>query len=88
MIRSESLRQRGAISEREYEAALASKRAAEADLATAEAGLERAQRNLRETELVAPFAGTIVERHVDAGALVGRDRDVLVLADLDTVAWR
>ena len=86
LIRSESLRQRGAISEREYEAALASERAAEADLAMAEAGLERSQRNLRDTELVAPFAGTIVERHVDVGALVGRDRAVLVLADLDTVA--
>jgi len=86
LIRSELLRQRGAISEREYEAALASERAAEADLAIAEAGLERAQRNLRDTELVAPFAGTIVERHVDRGALVGRDRTVLVLADLDTVA--
>ena len=86
LIRSESLRQRGAISEREYEAALASARAAEADLATAEAGFERAQRNLRHTELVAPFAGTIVERHVDRGALVGRDRAVLVLADLETVA--
>lgn len=86
LTRSESLRQRGAISEREYEAALASERAAEAALATAEAGLERAQRNLRETELVAPFAGTIIERHVDTGALVGRDRTVLVLADLETVA--
>ena len=86
LIRSEALRQRGAISEREYEAALASKRAAEADLGTAEAGLERAQRNLRDTELRAPFAGTIVERHVDAGALVGRDRPVLVLADLDMIS--
>ena len=86
LVRSESLRERGAISEREYEAALASERAAEADLATAEAGLERAQRNLRDTDLVAPFAGTIIERHVDIGALVGRDRAVLLLADLDTVA--
>ena len=86
LARADSLRQRGALSEREYEASLASKRAAEADLATAAAGIEHAHRNLRDTELTAPFRGTIVERYVDKGALVGRDRDVLLLVDLDTVA--
>ena len=86
LTRSQSLRERGAISEREYEAALAQKRASDADLRLAEAGLARARRDLRDTELRAPFAGTIVERHVDPGALVGRDRAVLVLADMDIVA--
>lgn len=84
--RMELLRERGAISEREYEAALATKRAAEADLGTAGAGLERAQNDLDDTRIVAPFAGTIVERHVDPGALVTSDRALLVIADLDTIA--
>lgn len=84
--RMSSLRQRGAISDREYEAALATQRAAQADLLTAEAGLERARDNLDDTKVTAPFAGTIVERHVDPGALVAGDRALVVLADLDTVA--
>lgn len=84
--RTETLRDRGAISEREYEAALSTKRAAEADLKNAEAGLERAQDNLDDTQIVAPFTGSIVERHVDPGALVTGDRALLVLADLDRIA--
>ena len=84
--RTETLRARGAISEREYEAALATKRAAEADLRNAEAGIERAQDKLDDTQIVAPFTGSIVERHVDPGALVAGDRALLVLADLDRIA--
>ncbi len=84
--RTETLRDRGAISEREYEAALSTKRAAEADLKNAEAGLERAQDNLDDTQIVAPFTGSIVERHVDPGALVAGDQALLVLADLDRIA--
>lgn len=86
LARMSSLRERGAISDREYEAALATQRAAQADLETAEAGLDRAQDNLDDTRVTAPFAGTIVERHVDPGALVAGDRALVVLADLDTVA--
>lgn len=86
LTRMEALRRRGAVSEREYEAALATQRAAAADLRTAEAGLERAADDLDDTRVTAPFPGTIVERGVDAGALVSGDRTLLVLADLDTVA--
>lgn len=84
--RMDTLRQRGAISDREHEAALATKRATEADLRSAEAGLERAHNNLDDTRLTAPFAGTIVERHADPGTLVVGDRALLTLADLHTVA--
>ena len=86
LARVEALRGRGAISEREYEAALAQKRAGEADVRAAEAAMTRAHRQLADCDLVAPFAGTIVERHVDAGALVGPERPVLTLVDLETVA--
>jgi RND family efflux transporter MFP subunit len=84
--RMAQLRGRGGISEREYDAALAEKLAGEADVRAAEAALARAHRNLEDTNLVAPFAGTIVERDVDPGALIGADRGVLMLSDLDTVA--
>lgn len=84
--RLETLRDRGMISEREYEAALARHRTAEADVEAAEAALDRARRQLRDTELRAPFAGTIVDRRADPGDLVGPERPVLELADLDTVA--
>jgi RND family efflux transporter MFP subunit len=84
--RMDALRKRGAISDREHEAALATKRAAEADVGSAEAGLERAHNNLDDTSVTAPFAGTIVERHADPGTLVVGDRALLTLADLHTVA--
>lgn len=86
LARSEALRAKGAMSEREYEAAVAMKRAGEADVRAAEAGLARALRQLADCQLLAPFAGTVVERFVDPGALVGPERPVLTLADLDTVA--
>jgi RND family efflux transporter MFP subunit len=86
LARVDSLRSRGAISEREYEAALAQKRAGEADTRGAEAALARAQRQLSDCALAAPFPGTIVERHVDPGALIGPERPVLTLANLETVA--
>jgi RND family efflux transporter MFP subunit len=84
--RMAQLRGRGGISEREYDAALAEKLAGEADLRAADAALARARRNLNDTSLQAPFAGTIVGREVDPGALIGADRGVLMLADLDIVA--
>lgn len=84
--RVDSLRNRGAISEREYEAALAQKRAGEADVRGAEAALARAQRQLADCAVTAPFPGTIVDRHVDPGALVGPERAVLTVANLETVA--
>jgi RND family efflux transporter MFP subunit len=84
--RFEALRGRGAVSEREYEAALAQKRSADADVGAAEAAVARARRQLADCDLTAPFAGTIVERHVDPGALVGPERPVLTVADLETVA--
>jgi len=86
LARVDSLRGRGAISEREYEAALAQNRAGEADVRAAEAALARARRQLSDCGLAAPFPGTVVDRHVDPGALVGPERPVLTIADLETVA--
>jgi len=86
LARVDSLRSRGAISEREYEAALAQERAGEADVRGSEAAVARARRQLSDCALAAPFPGTIIDRHVDPGALVGPERPVFIVADLETVA--
>ena len=86
LARVDSLRGRGAISEREYEAALAQNRAGAADVRAADAAVARAQRQLSDCDVVAPFPGTVVDRHVDPGALIGPERPVLTISDLETVA--
>ena len=55
---------------------------ARASLAQADAALRRAREIARDTILTAPISGVIVERNLDAGALVGRgEAPVAVIAD-------
>jgi HlyD family secretion protein len=61
-------------------------RAAEADLASAQAALKEARSALSETELKAPFAGTVAEIAPVAGEQVGAGAVVVRLADLS--AWQ
>jgi HlyD family secretion protein len=58
--------------------------AAEADLAAAEAGLEQARVALAETELRAPFAGTVAALDVQVGEQVAPGSPIVWLADLST----
>ncbi|MFQ5422668.1 MAG: efflux RND transporter periplasmic adaptor subunit [Phycisphaerae bacterium] len=44
-----------------------------------------ADRMFSEYELRAPFSGTVIEKHITLGEAVGRDSDVFLLADLETV---
>jgi multidrug resistance efflux pump len=60
--------------------------AAEADLASAQAALQQAHSALGETELKAPFAGTIAEIGPIAGEQVAAGAPVIRLADLS--AWQ
>ena len=60
--------------------------AAEALVAEAEAALEQAQASLADTELRAPFAGTIAESYVKAGEQVVAGVPVVELADFS--AWQ
>ena len=60
--------------------------AAEADVATAEAVLEQARVALAETELRAPFAGTVASLEAQVGEQVVPGVPIVVLADLS--AWQ
>jgi HlyD family secretion protein len=60
--------------------------AAQAEVKAAEAGLEQAQAAMEETELVAPFAGTIASLDAQVGELVSPGVPVVWFADLS--AWR
>jgi HlyD family secretion protein len=58
--------------------------AAEADVAAAEAALEQAGIALAETELHAPFAGTVASLSAKGGEQVTPGSPIIVLADLST----
>jgi multidrug resistance efflux pump len=60
--------------------------AAEAELAAAQASLEQAQVALVETELRAPFAGTVAALDVQSGEQVAPGSPIVQLADLS--AWQ
>jgi HlyD family secretion protein len=60
--------------------------AAAAAVERAEAGLRQAQASLDDTELVAPFAGTLAVLHVKEGEQVGAGMPVVELADL--ASWQ
>lgn len=59
-----------AISKQEWDAALAAKRAAEAQVAAAQAAINAAQVNLNYTRVMAPISGRIGQSLVTEGALV------------------
>ena len=82
--RLEGLRKSAAFSQARYEDALQTVAAEQstvaqviAQLQSAEASLGRADINLQDTEIRAPFPGVVVERHVSEGAYV-REGDPIV----------
>jgi RND family efflux transporter MFP subunit len=88
--RAANLFERGAIPKQRLDAAETARRSASAQrdlaratLAQAEAALRRAREIQRDTTLTSPINGVVVERHYDAGSLVGPgDEPVVVIADL------
>jgi membrane fusion protein (multidrug efflux system) len=74
-------RQRLDAAETANRAALAQRELARASQAQADAALRRAREVQRDTTLVSPVAGHVVERNYDAGAIPG-DLPVVVVADL------
>jgi RND family efflux transporter MFP subunit len=88
--RAQNLFERGAVPKQRLDAADTARRSAaaqrdlaRANLAQAEAALRRAREVQRDTTLTSPVDGVIVERHYDAGSLVGPGDDpVVVVADL------
>src|SRR6185295_7190621 len=69
------LRETGAVSQQELEAAAASRQASDASLALAEQAL-------KDSVLLAPYDGTVVARFVNAGETMGVGKAVLKIADL------
>ena len=88
--RAQNLFERGAVPKQRLDAADTARRSAaaqrdlaKANLAQAEAALRRAREVQRDATLTSPIDGVIVERHYDAGSLVGPGDDpVVVVADL------
>lgn len=76
--RTAKLLQDGAASQQEYDRALAAKRASEA-------ALELRRQEWMDSQIVAPFTGTILKREVNAGETVGAGQPVLTMADLSVV---
>lgn len=74
-------RQRLDAAETAHKAAVAQRELAKASLAQADAALRRAREVQRDTTLVSPVAGHVVERNYDPGAIPGDD-PVVVVADL------
>lgn len=61
---------------------------ARAALASAEAGLEQARRNLAKTRLTAPFAGRVSSEEVDVGQFVNRGTPLAMLQSVETAEVR
>jgi RND family efflux transporter MFP subunit len=88
--RAQNLFDRGAVPRQRLDAAETARRStaaqrdlANATLAQAEAAFRRAREVQRDATLTSPIDGVVVERHYDAGSLVGPgDEPVVVVADL------
>ncbi|MBF8300176.1 MAG: HlyD protein [Acidobacteria bacterium] len=88
--RAQNLFDRGAVPKQRLDAADTVRRSAaaqrdlaNANVAQAEAALRRAREVQRDATLTSPIDGVVVERHYDAGSLVGPGEDpVVVVADL------
>ena len=83
--RMETLLKAGAISERDAEQARRSNDAAQSALADARARLSLAQEQLNDTQLRAPFDGTVSERHVSGGDIVQPGSAMFTLIDPSTM---
>ncbi|MFP5392842.1 MAG: efflux RND transporter periplasmic adaptor subunit [Gammaproteobacteria bacterium] len=86
--RWENLRKLDAVSQQELDERRAARQQAAADLAAAEANVRRLAQLQAFRRVTAPFAGTIVRRNVDVGALIGAgnngaSRELFYLAQTD-----
>jgi RND family efflux transporter MFP subunit len=85
--RWEALRKREAVSQQELDEKRSSDAQARANLAAADANVERLRQTKAFNRVVAPFAGVITKRNVDVGDLIdaggGAGRALFVLAQTD-----
>lgn len=81
--RQEQLRERGVVSQDEYDNALAEVQSARAEVERLEAELALVGEQLEDTRIRAPFAGMISQRRVDRGAYVGVGDTIATLYQVD-----
>ena len=80
------LRERGAVSESDFDAAQAALLGAEAEVQQARATVQTARLNLNYTQIRAPMDGTMGEAQIDVGNLVGPEVGALAtLTQLDPI---
>ncbi len=84
--RYEPLVKINAVSQSDYDAALASKEAAEASLKAAEANLEMARINLSYTRIMSPIDGLIGKTHARVGEFVGRSPNPVILNTVSRIS--
>lgn len=75
--RAKSLRQKKALSEADYDSAVANEASASAELLAEKAGLKKAQLDLSYTDITSPISGRISRASVSAGNLVGPNSGTL-----------
>ncbi|MGD8329077.1 MAG: efflux RND transporter periplasmic adaptor subunit [Acidobacteriota bacterium] len=83
--RLQPLKDRKAISEREFEQARLELQRAEASLRQAQAALATARVQLANTEVIAPFAGTVEQAFLEVGEHAGTGDPLVRLVSIDQV---
>jgi RND family efflux transporter MFP subunit len=81
--RREDLARERVVSAHDLDQARRDLEMARARVETARASVARGEAQLRETRIVAPIAGAVTGRHVQAGEMLEIGRRVVTLADLD-----
>jgi len=85
VVRLTDLRERGAISEREYERAIADRDAQAQTVVRFESDAARLEELIARAEILAPFEGVISSVHAEVGEWTARGGDVATLMDLSRV---
>ncbi len=85
--RWEALREKDAVSQQELDERRSTEAQARANLAAAEANVDRLRQVAGFKRIVAPFSGVVIRRNVDVGDLIdaGANRPLFVLAQIDTL---
>jgi RND family efflux transporter MFP subunit len=81
--RQRSMRQTGASSRARLDEAVFTQSSAQAGVQEASVAVERAELDLTRTEIAAPFAGRVRDKHVDVGQFVGRGIPVARVYSVD-----
>ena len=85
VVRLTGLRERGAISEREYEQGVADRDAQTQAVLRFESESARLKELIAQAEILAPFAGLVSAVHAEVGEWTARGGDVATLVDLSHV---